>query len=48
MEVATAGIGIFMILLYGVGFIFVLVALIYLIAKRIDDKKREDFEKRSN
>lgn len=45
---AIAGLGIFMILLYVAGFIFVVVALIYLIAKRVDDKKREDFEKRDN
>ena len=45
---AIAGISLFIILLYIGGFVFVVGALIYLIAKRIDDKKREDFEKRDN
>lgn len=35
-------------LLYLGGIIFVVVALVYLIAKRVDDKKQEDFEKRDN
>lgn len=35
-------------LLYLGGIIFVVVALVYLIAKRMDDKGREDFEKRDN
>jgi uncharacterized membrane protein YhaH (DUF805 family) len=33
---------------YGFIGLLVFVALIYLIVKRIDDKQREDFEKRSN
>jgi uncharacterized membrane protein YkvI len=33
---------------YGVTGFIVLIALIYLVVKRIDEKKREDFEKRSN
>lgn len=33
---------------YGFIGMLVFVALIYLIVKRIDDKQREDFEKRSN
>ena len=45
---AIAGLGIFMILLYLGGFIFVVVALIYLIVKRVETKKQEDFEKRNN
>lgn len=40
------------ILLYGLFWalaaVLVAVALIYLIVKRLDDKKNEDFEKRSN
>jgi hypothetical protein len=43
---AAASILVFII--YGVGITFGLIALIYLIAKRIDAKKREDFEKRDN
>jgi uncharacterized membrane protein YhaH (DUF805 family) len=33
---------------YGFIGLLVFVALIYLIVKRLDDKQREDFEKRSN
>lgn len=44
MEVISLG----LFALYGVGLLFTLIAIIYLIAKRIDDKKREDFEKREN
>ena len=45
---AIAGLGIFISLLYLAGFIFVIIALIYLIVKRIETKKQEDFEKRDN
>ena len=45
---AIAGLGIFMLLLYLGGFIFVVAALIYLIVKRVETKKKEDFEKRNN
>ena len=34
--------------LYGLGVIFVVVALCYLIVKRMEDKKKENFEKRNN
>ena len=44
MEAITLGI----LTLYGLGILAVVIALIYFIAKRIDDKKREDFEKRDN
>lgn len=44
MEAISLGI----IFLYGLGILLAVVALIYFIAKRIDDKKREDFEKRDN
>ena len=43
-----AGFGIFVLLLYIGGAIFVIGALIYLIIKRVEVKKREDFEKRNN
>ncbi|MCB0401300.1 MAG: hypothetical protein KDD41_04405 [Flavobacteriales bacterium] len=45
---AIAGIGIFILFLYIAGAVFVVGALIYLIVKRIEDKKHEDFEKRDN
>lgn len=38
----------FMFSLYGLFALFCLIALIYFIVKRLDDKKREDFEKRDN
>lgn len=44
----VAGLGLFMILLYLGGFVFIVGALIYFINKRIKDKKAEDFEKRNN
>lgn len=37
-----------MIFLQGAFFLGCLIALIYLIAKRVDDKQNEDFEKRDN
>jgi|GEM_PF-3058728 len=43
-----AGLGIFMLLLYVGGFVFVVAALIYFIVKRVEAKKNEDFEKREN
>lgn len=45
---AIAGIGIFILLMYLGIAVFVVGALIYLIVKRIDDKGKEDFEKRDN
>lgn len=42
------GIAIGVILLYALGIIAAIVLLVYFIAKRIDDKQREDFEKRDN
>ncbi len=45
---AVAGFGIFILLLYAIGSIFIIAALIYLIVKRIETKKTEDFEKRNN
>ena len=41
-------IGLGILFLYVVGVLAVLAALIYLIVKRIDDKKKEQFEKRDN
>lgn len=35
-------------LLYGLGFIIIVILLIYVIVNRIDEKKRENFEKRDN
>lgn len=35
-------------LLYGFGFIVLIILLIYVIVNRIEEKKREDFEKRDN
>ena len=43
-----AGLGVFVLFLYVGGAVFVVGALIYLIAKRIEDKGKEDFEKREN
>lgn len=43
-----AGLGIFMLLLYLGGFVFVVAALIYFIVKRVEAKKNEDFEKRES
>ena len=43
-----AGLGVFMALVYVGGFIFVVAALIYFIVKRVDAKKKEDFEHRDN
>jgi hypothetical protein len=43
-----AGLGMFVLLLYVGGIIFVISALIYLIVKRIESKKAEDFEKRDS
>ena len=45
---AIAGLGVFMLLLYIGGFVFVVAALIYFIVKRVEAKKKEDFEKRNN
>lgn len=42
------GIAIGVIILYSLGFLAVVIVVIYLIAKRIDAKKRETFEKRDN
>ena len=42
------GVGALVIFVYIFGFIFVVGALIYLVAKRINDKQKEDFEKRDN
>lgn len=36
------------IILYGLGIIVFLILLAYVIAKRIDEKKSENFEKRDN
>lgn len=43
-----AGISALVLLMYIGGIIFVVVALIYFIVKRIEAKKQEDFEKRDN
>ncbi len=43
-----AGLSIFILLLYIGGVVFVVGILIYLIAKRIEDKTKEDFEKHEN
>ena len=43
-----AGLGVFMLLLYLGGIIFVIAAFIYLIVKRVEAKKKENFEKRNN
>mgnify|MGYP007077482424 CR=1 FL=1 len=45
---AIAGISLFILFVYIGGTIFVVGALIYLIAKRIEDRQKEDFEKREN
>ncbi len=45
---AITGIGLFILFLYIGGVIFIVGALIYLIAKRIKDRQKEDFEKRQN
>jgi heme/copper-type cytochrome/quinol oxidase subunit 2 len=42
------GVVITMLAIEGLIFIGIIVALIYLIIKRIDEKKNEDFEKRNN
>ena len=42
------GIAIGVILLYGLGILAAIAIIIYFIAKRVDDKQREDFEKRDN
>ena len=42
------GIAIGVMLLYGLGILAAIALIIYMIAKRIDDKQREDFEKRDN
>ena len=42
------GVSIFILLLYGSGIVFAIVALIYFIIQRIEAKKKEDFEKRNN
>lgn len=42
------GVAIGVVLLYALGIIAAIVLLVYFIAKRVDDKKREDFEKRDN
>ena len=42
------GIAIGIIILYALGIILVLIAIVYLIFKRIKDKQKEDFEKRDN
>jgi hypothetical protein len=34
--------------LYGLGFIIFLILLIYVIINRVEEKKRENFEKRDN
>lgn len=39
---------ILIILFYGLLILLVLTALIYLIAKRLEDKKHESFERRDN
>lgn len=44
MEVVSIGV----LLFYGIGIIFIIGALIYLIAKRIEAKRHEDFESRDN
>ena len=44
----AAGLGALVLLLYIGGFIFVLVTLVYIIVKRIKEKKKEDFEKRDS
>ena len=43
-----AGLGGFIILLYVLGIVFLAGALIYFIIKRVEDKPKEDFEKRDN
>lgn len=35
-------------LFYGIGFIVLIILLFYVFANRIEEKKREDFEKRDN
>jgi len=42
-----AGVSILILLMSVGGFIFVLVALIYIIRKRMKEKQSEDFEKRN-
>ncbi len=42
------GIAIGMMLLYAIGILAAIALIIYIIAKRIDDKQREDFEKRDH
>jgi len=42
------GIAIGVMLLYGLGILAAIAIIIYVIAKRIDDKQREDFEKRDS
>ncbi len=42
------GVAIGVVLLYALGIIAAIVLLVYFIAKRVDDKQREDFEKRDN
>lgn len=44
----VAGIEIFLFMLEAGFFIFIIMALIYLIVKRVGDKKKENFEKRDN
>jgi uncharacterized membrane protein len=34
--------------IYGFGFIIFLILLLYIIVKRIEDRKKEKFEKRNN
>ena len=43
-----AGLSVFMVLLYVAGLVFVIIALIYFIVKRVEAKKDEDFENRNN
>lgn len=42
------GLSVFVLLLYVGAFVFALIALIYLIVKRVEAKKNEDFENRNN
>ena len=42
------GVSIFILLLYVSGIVFAIVALIYFIIKRVEAKKKEDFQKRNN
>lgn len=42
------GLSVFVLLLYVGAFVFALVALIYFVIKRVEAKKKEDFENRDN